>query len=298
MKFENIKVYNFENALRGMRNPKNSWNLSDSYFGLINIDDDEHDYEVAEEWVQKKFPNYPSEADNDALMAQEEYDRWLLNNGILEINFDHQLASVAFIGPNDMKLAKALINGGSEHRKFLRQIMVTVDITAPLYWWKEFDTYKVGTTANSTSTMHKLTSKPITKDCFEIGDYDQDLSIDFADQSLAGDNGFTDHWHMDMFVDDLIDRLEELRLAYLQTKDKRYWKELVRWLPESWLQTRTVTMNYENVLAMVHQRGHHKLTEWSGDGEEFINESFIKFAHSLPYSDDFIFTDNNTTESK
>ena len=108
MKFENIKVYNFENALRGMRNPKNSWNLSDSYFGLINIDDDEHDYEVAEEWVQKKFPNYPSDADNEALMAQEEYDRWLLNNGILEINFDHQLANVAFIGPNDMKLAKAL----------------------------------------------------------------------------------------------------------------------------------------------------------------------------------------------
>lgn len=134
MKFENIKVYNFENALRGMRNPKNSWNLSDSYFGLINIDDDEHDYEVAEEWVQKKFPNYPSDVDNEALMAQEEYDRWLLNNGILEINFDHQLANVAFIGPNDMKLAKALINGGSEHRKFLRQIMVTVDITAPLYW--------------------------------------------------------------------------------------------------------------------------------------------------------------------
>lgn len=134
MKFENIKVYNFENALRGMRNPKNSWNLSDSYFGLINIDDDEHDYEVAEEWVQKKFPNYSSDADNEALMAQEEYDRWLLNNGILEINLDHQLANVAFIGPNDMKLAKALIHSGSEHRKFLRQIMVTVDITAPLYW--------------------------------------------------------------------------------------------------------------------------------------------------------------------
>ena len=161
MKFENVKVYNFENALRGMRNPKNSWNLSDSYFGLINIDDDEHDYEVAEEWVQKKFPNYPSEADNEALMAQEEYDRWLLNNGILEINFDHQLANVAFIGPNDMDLAKRLIKAGPEHRKFLRQIMVTVDITAPLFWYKEFDTYKIGTTANSTSTMHKLTSKPI-----------------------------------------------------------------------------------------------------------------------------------------
>ncbi len=298
MKFENVKVYNFENALRGMRNPKNSWNLSDSYFGLINIDDDEHDYEVAEEWVQKKFPNYPSEADNEALMAQEEYDRWLLNNGILEINFDHQLANVAFIGPNDMRLVKALIHGGSEHRKFLRQIMVTVDITAPLFWWKEFDTYKVGTTANSTSTMHKLTSKPITLDCFEIDDYCSDLPVEKVDQSAVVNPEFIDHWHMDMFIEDLIDRLEDLRQAYLKTKDKRYWKELVRWLPESWLQTRTVTMNYENVLAMVHQRGHHKLTEWSGDGEDFITASFIKFAHSLPYSDDFIFIDNNETESK
>lgn len=298
MKFENIKVYNFENALRGMRNPKNSWNLSDSYFGLINIDDDEHDYEVAEEWVQKKFPNYPSDVDNEALMAQEEYDRWLLDNGILEINFDHQLANVAFIGPNDMKLAKALINGGSEHRKFLRQIMVTVDITAPLFWWKEFDTYKVGTTANSTSTMHKLTSKPITLDCFETDDYCSDIPVEKVDQSAVVNPEFVDHWHMDMFTEDLINKLEDLRQAYLKTKDKRYWKELVRWLPESWLQTRTVTMNYENILAMVHQRGHHKLTEWSGDGEEFINESFIKFAHSLPYSDDFIFIDNNTTENK
>lgn len=298
MKFENIKVYNFENALRGMRNPKNSWNLSDSYFGLINIDDDEHDYEVAEEWVQKKFPNYPSKTDNDALMTQEEYDRWLLNNGILEINLDHQLASVAFIGPNDMKLAKALIHGGSEHRKFLRQIMVTVDITAPLYWWKEFDTYKVGTTANSTSTMHKLTSKPITLDCFEIDDYCSDIPVEMVDQSAVLDPEYIDHWHMDMFTDDLIEKLEDLRQAYLKTKDKRYWKELVRWLPESWLQTRTVTMNYENVLAMVHQRGHHKLIEWSGVGEEFVTESFIKFAHSLPYSDDFIFIDNNKTESK
>lgn len=298
MKFENVKVYNFENALRGMRNPKNSWNLSDSYFGLINIDDDEHDYEVAEEWVQKKFPNYPSEVDNEALMAQEEYDRWLLNNGILEINFDHQLANVAFIGPNDMRLAKVLIYGGSEHRKFLRQIMVTVDITAPLFWWKEFDTYKVGTTANSTSTMHKLTSKPITLDCFEIDDYYSDIPVERVDQSAVTDPEFTDHWHMDMFTEGLIEKLEDLRQAYLKTKDKRYWKELVRWLPESWLQTRTVTMNYENVLSMVHQRGHHKLTEWSGAGEDFVTESFIKFAHSLPYADDFIFIDNNKTESK
>lgn len=146
--------------------------------------------------------------------------------------------------------------------------------------------------------MHKLTSKPITLDCFEIDDYCSDLPIEKVDQSAVVNPEFIDHWHMDMFVEDLIDRLEDLRQAYLKTKNKRYWKELVRWLPESWLQTRTVTMNYENVLAMVHQRGHHKLTEWSGDGEDFITASFIKFAHSLPYSDDFIFIDNNETESK
>ena len=145
--------------------------------------------------------------------------------------------------------------------------------------------------------MHKLTSKPITLDCFEIDDYCSDIPVEKVDQSAIVPE-FIDHWHMDIFTEDLINKLEDLRQAYLKTKDKRYWKELVRWLPESWLQTRTVTMNYENILAMVHQRGHHKLTEWSGDGEEFINESFIKFAHSLPYSDDFIFIDNNTTESK
>lgn len=138
--------------------------------------------------------------------------------------------------------------------------------------------------------MHKLTSKPITKDCFEIDDYDQDLSVDFTDQSLAGENGFTDHWHMDMFVDDIIDRLEELRLAYLQTKDKRYWKELVRWLPESWLQTRTITMSYENIRTMIQQRKGHKLIEWSKtDGIDSELDSFIKFAKYLPYADDFLF---------
>lgn len=284
MKFENIRVYNFENAFRGMRNPKNSWNLSDSYFGLINISDDEHDYEIADEWAEFICGG---QVDNEDV--SDGYDKWLMSNGLLGIDYDHQVADVAFIGPKDMKLAKSLIKAGPEHRKFLRQIMISVDITAPIFWWKEFDTYKVGTTANSTSTMHKLTSKPITKECFEVGDYDEELSVDFADQSLAGENGFTDHWHMDMFVDDLIDRLEELRLAYLETKDKRYWKELVRWLPESWLQTRTVTMNYENVLSMVHQREFHKLVEWSKKEDPKELDSFMKFAHSLPYADDFIF---------
>ena len=175
-----------------------------------------------------------------------------------------------------MKLAKALIAGGSEHRKFLRQIMVSVDITAPRYWWAEFDTYKVGTTANSTSTMHKLDSKPITIDCFEIDDLNDNFEI-------SEHYNFTDFIHSE-----LIPVLENLRLKYKETGDKRYWKELVRWLPNGWLQTRTVTMNYENLLSMCHQREYHKLTEWSGV-DPFGTPSFIQFAKSLPYANDFIF---------
>lgn len=181
------------------------------------------------------------------------------------------------IGENDMNLAQRLIKGGSEHRKFLRQIMVSVDITAPLYWWKEFDTYKVGTTANSTSTMHKLASQPITLDCFEIDDYNEGLGNYFdASVNVEGrDGGF-----LAEDVGFIIDLLENLRQTYLETGDKRYWKELIRWLPESWLQTRTVTMNYENLRNMYFQRRNHKLTEWS--------ESFIKWVESLPYAKEFI----------
>ena len=171
------------------------------------------------------------------------------------------------IGPNDMGLAKRLIAGGTEHRKFLRQIMVSVDITAPLYWWKEFDTYKVGTTANSTSTMHKLASTPITLECFEIDDYNDDFEI-------------SDHYHFSDFVNiELLNTLETLRVKYNETKDKRYWKELIRWLPNGWLQTRTITMNYENLRSMYHQREHHKLTEW---------HAFCDWVQELPYAQELI----------
>lgn len=178
------------------------------------------------------------------------------------------------IGPNDMTLATSLIKAGSEHRKFLRQIFVSVDITAPLYWWKEFDTYKVGTVANSTSTMHKLLSQPITEQCFELGD--------FADLPLK------DMVTVDDFVSDhLIPFLEYLRKRSIEDKEKgleysskAYWKELVRWLPESWLQTRTVTMNYENLLSIYHQRKNHKLVEW--------REDFCEWIKTLPYAEEFI----------
>lgn len=282
MKFENIRVYNFEHALRGMRNPKNSWHLSDSKFGMTQ-DENILDYarEVAQSWTETWVAQAENVDERDRAAVNADHVSWLMDNGILK--YEDGIDEYAFIGPKDMKLAKALIAGGSEHRKFLRQIMVTVDITAPLYWWKEFDTYKVGTVANSTSTMHKLASKPITLDCFEIDDYDPhdlDIPLDGMDGTAV---------EVDAFVRVILDGCENLRKKYLETNDKRYWKELVRWLPEGWLQTRTVTMNYENLLSMVHQREHHKLTEWSGTGYELVTPTFIKFAQNLPYSSDFIF---------
>ena len=234
MKFENTTVWGFENALRGMRNPKESWEKSDTKIFNMNRCDD--------------LKNYP-----------------------------------VIIGPNDIKLAQTLILAGSEHRKFMRQIFVSVDITAPLYWWKEFDTYKVGTVANSTSTMHKIASKPITLDCFEIDDLtDINMSI-----PLVGMTETLEHC-----TNVIIDMCEGLRLKYLETKDKRYWKELIRWLPESWLQTRTVTMTYENLFAMCGrgQRRFHKLNEWSGQDNPALS-NFISWARTLPYAQEFIFID-------
>lgn len=267
MKFEHTRVYNFEHAFRGMRNPMNSWDKSDSYFGLIDVAIDDIDFEIAQKWNKKDFPEYPEEWSNDAALGEESWDRWLIENGILTMDYEKEIAEAAFIGPVDMNLAQRLIKSGPEHRKFMRQLFVTVDITAPLYWWKEFDTYKVGTVANSTSTMHKIASKPITIDCFEIDDYNPEVLTSSEE------------------IDYLIQFLEGLRLKYLETKDKRYWKELIRWLPESWLQTRTVTLNYENLLAICSkgQRRHHKLTEWS--------ISFIEWARSLPYAQQLIFID-------
>lgn len=247
MKFENTEVFNFKNAFRGMRNPKESWHLSDSDFS----------------------DNCYCEDQDQTCEECEYFLGW--NN-----------SCKPKLGEADLKLARALIKGGSEHRKFMRQIFVSVDITAPLYWYKEFDTYKVGTVANSTSTMHRLLSKPITSDMFEMGDFDSEYSL------------------MNNGVDTLIHSLEKLRLNAVEatekakfvkdkevkkaytTVSKKYWKELIRWLPESWLQTRTITMNYENLYAMVHQRENHKLVEWN---------AFIDWVKTLPYADELIFVE-------
>ena len=192
------------------------------------------------------------------------------------------------IGENDISLAQKLIKGGPEHRKFMRQIFVSVDITAPLYWWKEFDTYKVGTVANSTSTMHTIEKAPITINNFEIDDCEWNLRC-------SDDYEYNDIYtydDIDDFKEYLIKHLEYLRKKYLETKDKKYWKELIRWLPESWLQTRTITMNYENLFSMCSkgQRRFHKLNEWSGQDDASL-ENFIAWARTLPYAQELIFAD-------
>ena len=208
MKIEHIETAGWMVAMRGMRNPMNSWDKNDSFMMGLNNEK-------------------------------------------------------PVLGPNDLDLAKRLCHAGSEHRKFMRQIYVSFDLTAPLYFWKEFDTYKIGTTANSTSTMHKLASTPITIDCFEIDDMEEGLEIDVW-ESWKG----------------LIRTCETLRLKYNETKDIRYWKELIRILPESWLQTRTVTCNYEVVRNMAHQRANHKLTEW-----KFLLKALEE---NLPYYNELI----------
>lgn len=163
------------------------------------------------------------------------------------------------LGEADLGLACRLARAGSDHRKFIRQIFVSVDITAPLYWWKEFDTYKVGTVANSTSTMHKIHSKPITSD---------DFSVDHLTEAS------------EKFFNIIVDYLESVRLEYLQTKDKALWYDLIQILPESYNQTRTVTMNYENLVNMYHARKNHKLEEWHTFCDEFVRK--------LPYAKELI----------
>ena len=222
MKFENTEVWGFKHAIRGCRNPLESWSKSDTF---IN-------------------GNCGTDCPCENCSQTEGIE----------------------IGERDLFLMQKLIKAGSEHRKFMRQIFCSVDITAPLFWWKEFDTYKIGTVSNSTSTMHKLASIPITMDCFEMDDFE-----DCKDDSNV---------YVSAIWIESITRLEKLRQTYNTTKDKRYWKELIRLLPESWLQKRTITMNYENILNMYRQRKNHKLTEWS--------KSFCDWVKTLPYAEELI----------
>lgn len=201
IKLERFSVMNLENAVRGARNPMNSWAKSDSGYGPAG-----------------------------------EY----------------------LLGENDLSLCRRLCRAGSDHRKFIRQIFVGVDITAPIYWWKEYDTYKVGTTANSTSTMHKIHAKP-----FEL----QDFSCDHMNaEALAAMRTF-------------LETLEMLRTRYVETKDKADWYSIIQLLPSSYNQMRTCTMTYENLRNMYFARRSHKLEEW---------HTFCRWVESLPYAADLI----------
>ena len=202
IKIERFSVMNLENAMRGARNPLNSWSLMDSYY------DENHLY---------------------------------------------------ILGPNDLDLAVRLRRAGSDHRKFLRQVMVSADVTAPLYWWKEYDTYKVGTVANSTSTMHKIHSKPFSR---------EDFSTDhMTEPTLA-------------FMDQVIEKLEEIRLRYLEEgKKKEDWYDMIQLLPSSYNQMRTCSLNYETLINIYYARKDHKLQEW---------HSFCDWIASLPYGKELI----------
>ena len=281
MKFENTVVSNFEGAFRGLRNPLESWKKSDSSFGITDTDSI-LDFDIASLYCEKEKISLEDQDHYDTY--QSDYAEWLRNNGILRWDKYFKCFEYAYLGPNDLDLAHRMIKAGSSDSKFLRQINVSVDITAPLYWWKEFDTYKIGTVANSTSTMHKLATTPITLECFEKNDYTNSLMLseENTDEGVFG-------YFVDDMVKELIDHLETLRLKYLETKDKKYWKELIRWLPNGWLQTRTVTMNYAVLRNQYFQRQHHKLSEW---------HQYCEWIESLPYADDLILytgKENNLT---
>lgn len=195
IKVENIEIWGWRHAIRGMRNPLNSWDKSDSY--------------------------------------------------------------ETHIGANDLALMQRLFKGGAEHRKFLRQIMVSLDITAPFYWWKEFDTYKVGTTANSCSTMHKVAAKEFTQE-------------DFSHEHLYEDSL--------LMLDEVIDLLNSYREIFNHDRnDKEAWWQLIQLLPSSYNQRRTITMNYENVFSIIRQRTGHKLDEWN---------ELVAILSNLPYVQD------------
>ena len=209
IKIENVEVFGWEAAIRGMRNPLNSWDKSDSYWTHIE----------------------------DAETQQT-------------ANFEY------FVGDNDLKLMKSLAKAGDDHGKFLRMINVTLDIIAPLYWWKEFDTYKVGTVANSCSTMHKIHAKEFTMD---------DFSCEYLD--------ICNYFHLGETVK-ILNRNREM---FIETKDKQWWWwQLIQLLPSSYNQKRTVQLNYQVLKSMYRARKNHKLDEW---------RTFCEWIKSLPYSE-------------
>lgn len=229
IKIENTEIVGWEAAIRGMRNPLNSWEKSDS------------------KWYSIGIPTSNSAAINDKYLSQK-----------------------YCIGDNDYDLMKRLRNAGTDHRKFMRMITVYVDITAPLYWWKEFDTYKVGTVANSCSTMHKIHAKEFTLD-------------DFSHEHLMSKAQVYNGYVPTSVLECTIGALNEFRKLYLETKNKEYWWQLIQLLPSSYNQRRTVMLNYEVLANIYKSRRNHKLDEW---------HVFCEWIENLPYSE--LITDGET----
>ena len=240
LKIENTEVMGWEHAIRGMRNPKNSWEKTDSYPAV----DCGKCGKIEREGICKKE------------------DRDCTGFECFEV------------GPNDLKLMTTLRNAGTDHRKFMRMITVYLDITAPLYWWKEFDTYKVGTVANSCSTMHKIADKEFTPE-----DFSHEQLINIANDDPC-DALFLEGTTIRVDGDDLlgltINVLNYYRNRYLKTKDKTYWWQMIQLLPSSYNQRRTVMLNYEVLANIYKSRRNHKLDEW---------HTFCDWIESLPYSE-------------
>ena len=232
--FENTEVMGWEAAIRGMRNPMNSWEKSDSEFkGVAETD----------------------VLDNGKVKKQQVY-------------YD-----ALSIGENDYDLMMILRNAGTDHRKFMRMITVYVDITAPLYWWKEFDTYKVGTVANSCSTMHKIHEKEFTLEDFSH-EHLINVTTSKDNESVYLDGIY--HTSRGVLLN-MLECLNHFRKLYLKTKDKKYWWQMIQLLPSSYNQKRTVMLNYEVLANIYKSRKNHKLDEWS--------IGFIEWIESLPYSE-------------
>ena len=263
IKLDNQCVSNFENAIRGMRNPLESWKQSDSRYGLGDCDDEycaSRLFDSTDAWMEYLgfgfLEDIESEIDRKQwLKTEKEIGEWLWDNSLLDKDgpYEHRF----YFGPKDLKLAQSLVRAGTDEAKFMRQIFISVDITAPLYWWKEMDTYKVGTVANSTSTMHKLSSRPI-----EINDF-----------------SFDEEFHNYHMIQNIVKDCEFLRQKYIETKDKTYWRALIQLLPESYNQTRTWTANYAVLRNIYFARRNHKLTEW---------REFCQWIESLPWAKELI----------
>ena len=242
IKIENAETMGWEHAIRGMRNPMNSWEKSDSGYcadfqcGRFLDEDDER-------------PMCPI---NDPETCG--------------------LISDYMIGLDDLNLMKRLRNAGTDHRKFMRMITVYVDITAPLYWWKEFDTYKVGTVANSCSTMHKIHAKEFTLEDFSTEHFITANNDDPMDAYFVGNT----RWGSDDVMNITLKVLNGYRNRYLKTKDKKYWWQMIQLLPSSYNQKRTVMMNYEVLANIYRSRINHKLDEW---------RDFCEWIKTLPYSE-------------